>query len=224
MKIHEYQAKAILARHGVPIPRGAVVMAEIIVNSIGGELDVLLASKITSDALPELALGAVSESGFVRFEDSAFRMMVDQEEFDRLARRKIGDLQVRRQNYAPLVKPGNPKGRIVIIVDDGIATGATMMVAVESIRAQEPQRIVVASPVASSQAMERLKEEVDELIVLDVPEAFGAVSQFYEEFAQVSDADVIHLLSESRKKQPYRESREMAQTRVVSPVVSSPEA
>jgi predicted phosphoribosyltransferase len=203
------------------IPRGAVVMAEIMVNSIGGELDVLLVSKITSDALSEIAIGAVSETGFVRFEDTAFRMMVDKEELDRLARRKIADLQERRQIYAPLVKPGDPKGRTVIIVDDGIATGATMLVAIESIRALKPQRIVIASPVASNQAIERLKEVADELVVLHVPEVFGAVSQFYEEFGQVSDADVIHIMSESRKKQIYRESRGMAQTLVVSPVAPS---
>lgn len=201
LEIYRGQHPLVLA-----IPRGAVPMGEIVVNSIGGELDLLLVTKVTSDDRPELALGAVSETGLVHWEDHAFHSGFDRDQLDQLARAAVVSLVRRRSDYAPLVRQSSVEGRVVIIVDDGIATGATISVAIEAVRARNPKRLLVATPVASSQAVQKLQSLVDELIVLHVPKNFLAVSQFYDHFDQVSDGDVTRILNESRKKRPMQEA------------------
>lgn len=202
------------------IPRGAVPMGEIIVNSLGGELDIILTKKVTSERQPELAIGAVSETGLVRWEEYVADLGIEKEEMDRLYREAREALAAKRAMYAPLVRPSDIRGRIVIVVDDGIATGATMCVAVEAVRAQRPERIIVATPVASAHALSRLENLADDVVVLDVPKTFFAVSQFYEDFTQVTDDDVTRILNESRKKRPLQEARKRGRTgpeRIESP-------
>ncbi|MCM2282214.1 MAG: hypothetical protein NDI61_10245 [Bdellovibrionaceae bacterium] len=208
-ELEEYRGQAPLV---LAIPRGAVPMGEILVNSLGGELDVLLAKKITWEEHPELALGAVSETGLTRWEEHAFDMGLQEEELDRLKNQAIAALAEKRATYAPLVKKAEARGRNVIIVDDGVATGATMSVAIESVRVEEPARIIVATPVASDQAVSRLRALADDVVVLHVPRTFFAVSQFYEDFSQIRDDDVTRILNESRKKRPLREAQSRGRT------------
>lgn len=148
----------------------------------------------------------MSESGLVHWEDHAFALDLDEESRDRLARRVVAKLAAKRATYAPLVRPSDVTDRVVIVVDDGIATGATMGVALAAARARHPERLVVATPVASSQALERLGPLADDIVALSVPKTFFSISQFYEDFAQVSDDDVIRILNESRKKRPQQEA------------------
>ncbi len=188
------------------IPRGGVPVAEIIVESLGGELDLMLAGKMTSETNPELALGAITESGFTEYGPVSHQLGFERDELDKMARRTLALLQSKRELFVPLVPPVDPYDRVVILVDDGIATGATMSVAAQAVRAARPERLIVASPVASFHAVERLKQLADDVVVLDTPSPFYSVSQFYDDFSQVSDDDVIHILSESRKMKPMREA------------------
>lgn len=176
------------------IPRGAMPMAKVLADDLGGDLDVVLVHKIGAPGNPEYAIGSVSEFGTVYLTDSEYHST----EVDPIAVREIEKLKNRRKSYSPVHSPISPKGRIVIIIDDGIATGSTMLAAVRAVRGQKPARIVVAAPVASRSALDYLEREADEVIVFEKPKDFYAISQFYEEFPQVTDEEVFEILSEKK--------------------------
>jgi len=175
------------------IPRGAVSMAKIIADALGGELDVVLVRKLGHPSQPELAIGAVDESGNVFYSDCAYE--IDEGYLEAEKRRQFYIIRNRRAQYTPHRPPIDPKDRIVIVVDDGIATGSTMTVALRAIRAREPKKLVGAVAVASAQAARGMREEADALVCLKVPMEFYAVGQFFREFEQVSDEDVIKILA-----------------------------
>ena len=180
------------------IPRGAVSMAKIIADFLGGELDVVLVRKLGHPSQPELAIGAVNESGTVFLSDYAFGIdaaYVDQE--------KTGQLELlgrRRAQYTPARLPLDPQDRIVIVVDDGIATGSTMIAALRSVRGKKPAKLIGAVAVASAQAARAISDEADAIICLNMPDEFYAVGQFFREFSQVSDEEVISLLRQNERK------------------------
>jgi predicted phosphoribosyltransferase len=176
------------------IPRGAVPMGKVIAEQLEGELDVVLVRKLRAPFQHELAIGAVDESGWTTMAPYAAAAGADQ---DYIAAEKHLQLQIlhaRRAQYSPLCTPVDPAGRTVIVVDDGIATGATMTAALHGLRQRQPLKLICAVPVASLEALEKVRPMADAVVCLMTPANFQAVGQFYRDFPQVSDEAVIDLL------------------------------
>ncbi len=180
------------------VPRGAVPIAKIIAEALGGELDVVLVHKLGHPDQPELAIGAIDERGNSFLSEWATE--VDPEYIEAEKQRQLSVLRERRAQYTPRRQPIDPHGRIVIVVDDGIATGSTMMAALRAVRAKNPKKLISAVAVASTQAAQAVLRECDAVVCLNVPADFSAVGQFFEDFDQVSDEDVIVALRESAAK------------------------
>ncbi|HVW67265.1 MAG TPA: phosphoribosyltransferase family protein [Candidatus Peribacteraceae bacterium] len=173
------------------IPRGAVVMAKHIADGLNGDLDVVLVRKIGAPGNPEYAVGSVDESGHVT---ETAPGIVDSGYLDAKADEELRVIRNRRILYTPVRPPIDPKNRTVIIVDDGIATGSTMRAAVHFVRAHQPERVIVAAPVIAPDTLPMLREAADDVIFVEAPENFMAVAQFYDEFPQVTDEEVVELL------------------------------
>jgi predicted phosphoribosyltransferase len=181
-------------------------MARILAKRLGAELDVVLVHKIGAPGNPEYAIGSVSEFGSIYQTDAVAFYGFSPDEVKRTAQAEIQKLRQRRASYSPVRPPISPKGRIVIIVDDGIATGSTMLAAIRAIRAQSPERVVVAAPTAAPASVEILRQEADEVIAVDTPEHFFSISQFYDDFPQVSDEEVLEALSSPEARGSKREA------------------
>jgi predicted phosphoribosyltransferase len=198
--LSEYRGKNPLI---LGIPRGAVPMAKKIADSLQGELDVVLVHKIGAPLNPEFAVGSVSEFGKIYRSESLSESTVPPGYIEKAAQTEIARLKLRRLTYSPVRSPVNPKNRIVIIVDDGIATGSTVLAAIHAIRDQSPQKLIVAAPVGSPRTLDRLQAEVDHLVILETPTEFMSISQFYDEFPQVTDEEVLQALADT-KTSPYQ--------------------
>ena len=181
------------------IPRGAVPMGRIIADALYGDLDVVLVHKLGAPGNPELAIGAVSEDGHVFVGENARRIGVSQDYIEREADRQHQVLKERREAYTPERERFDPEGRTVIVVDDGVATGATMMAALDAVRRAEPKHLIVAVGVAPQSTLNQIREAADEVICLEVPEMFVAVGQAFREFGPVTDEDVIRILRSARE-------------------------
>lgn len=181
------------------IPRGAVPMGSILAEALGGELDVVLVHKIGAPGNPEYAVGAVSETGDVSVRPEAELEGVPRSWIDAEAARVLESLRERRRRYTPDRPPVDAAGRVVVVVDDGIATGATFEAALTLLRRQGPERLVAAVAVAPRRSLERLRPLADEVVCLDTPEPFFAVGQFFDDFRQVGDEEVLAILRASRE-------------------------
>jgi putative phosphoribosyl transferase len=181
------------------IPRGAVAMGRTLADALGGELDVVLVRKLRSPGSAEFAVGAVDETGWTYVAPHAASAGADPAYLEREKQFQIETLRWRRAQYTPARPPIDPAGRTVIVVDDGLATGATMMAALHSARARGPVRLVCAVPVAAPDSLELVRPHADEVVCLEAPEAFYAVGQFYDDFAQVEDEQVAALLAQPAK-------------------------
>jgi putative phosphoribosyl transferase len=180
------------------IPRGAVGMAAVIAEALEGELDVVLVRKLRAPGNPELAVGAVDESGWIYVASHAASVGADAAHIEREKRTQLETLRARRARYTPARPPLDPAGRIAIVVDDGLATGASMIAALHAVRAKSPQELVCAVPVAAPESLERVRPYADKLVCLAAPAEFYAVGQFYREFPQVEDDEVVRMLGEAR--------------------------
>jgi predicted phosphoribosyltransferase len=178
------------------IPRGGVVIGDIIASSLGAELDIVVSRKIGAPHNPELAIGAVMHDGSFFPNEHVIRTLNVKQEYvneqifvqEKEIQRRLAKFRGSKQ-YVLMNK-------IVILVDDGIATGATMIAAIRWLGGQQPKTLMVAVPVAPKDTFDRLKEEqkVDQVIVLFLPVAFSAVGEFYKDFSQVSDEEVIEIM------------------------------
>lgn len=177
------------------IPRGGVPMGRIIADALGGELDVVLVRKLGAPGNAEFAIGSVDESGWTYVADYAASTGADAAyiEAEKNAQRAV--MRRRRAEYTPVRPPIDPAGRVVMVVDDGLATGATMISALHALRTKSPARIVVAVPVSPPDTLKKVEALADETVCLTAPAHFAAVGQFYREFNQVSDAEVIAILN-----------------------------
>jgi predicted phosphoribosyltransferase len=175
------------------VPRGAVPMARIIAEALDGDLDVVLVRKLRAPGQPELAIGAVDEHGAIHrgsYFDLASESYLREE-----VRTQQQILRERRTRYTRAHPPVDAAGRVAIIVDDGVATGSSMLTAIASVRARRPERVIVAIAVAPPETLARLEEAADEVVCLYSPDEFFAVGQFFRDFSEVTDEMVVDALS-----------------------------
>jgi predicted phosphoribosyltransferase len=182
------------------LPRGGVVVAAQVARWLDAELDVVVARKLGSPVSPELAIGAVTANGG-RFlnEDVIAALGVSEAYIEGVTAVQRAEAQRREADLRGARPAPSIAGRVVILVDDGLATGATMRAAIRSVRQHRPRRLVVAVPVGSVEACTALRDEADEVVCLSAPQDFGAVGRFYGEFWQTEDAEVRELLAEAAR-------------------------
>jgi|SRR5450830_30960 len=190
-KLIEYRGKNPLI---LAIPRGAVPMAKIIADRLGGSYDVVLVRKLRAPLYPEFAIGSVDENGWTYIADYAASAGADNEYIAYEKQAQLDIIHKRRAQYTPIRPPIDPKGRIVIVVDDGLATGATMISALHGLRDRKPARLICAVPVSPPETLRKVAALADEVVCLETPIDFQAVGQFYVNFPQVEDSEVIEIL------------------------------
>lgn len=182
------------------LPRGGVPVAAEVARALEGPLDLILDRKIGVPFHPELAMGAVVDGSaplVVRNEDVIRMARVSEAEFVAVRDRELAEIKRRQARYVGERSYPDLKGRVVIVIDDGIATGATTRVALRAVRRQEPSRLVLAVPVAPTSTLQELRDEADEIVCLEDYEPFGTVGAYYYNFGQTSDEEVAALLARS---------------------------
>ena len=183
-------------RNGVvyAIPRGAATMGALLAQQLGADFDIVLTHKLGAPGNPEFAIGAVAESGWshVQYRGPG----IDDDYIRRETALQLERLHQRRQRYG--ADSVSAAGRVAIVVDDGLATGSTMIAALQTLRAQGPQRLICAVPVAAPDSLRRIRPLADEVVCLHAPADFHAVGQYYDSFDQVDDDEVIAALRDAR--------------------------
>lgn len=179
------------------IPRGGVVTGAVLARELGAELDVVLARKLRAPYQPELALGALGEDGEVHMMEFASRVHGVTEAYlaDERAH-QAEEIDARRRRFRAARPPAEVAGRSVLVTDDGVATGSTMLAALHVLRARAPRELIVAVPVAPPETVELLERNCDEVVCLLKPPNMGGISAFYRDFAQVEDTEALRLLRE----------------------------
>ncbi len=177
------------------IPRGGVVTGAVLARDLGAELDVVLARKLRAPGQPELAIGAIAEDGQTYLNHHARDFLDAIEDYLAVERHhQLGEISRRRQLFRAVRPPAGIVGRSVIVADDGIATGSTMIAALQAVRTQKPRELIAAAPVASPDRLEEVRHWCDEVVCLLAPEHFWAVGQFYDDFRPVEDEEAVELL------------------------------
>ncbi len=195
----EYRGKNPLV---LAIPRGAVPMAKVIAEELKGEMDVVLVRKLRAPGNPEYAIGSVDESGWAYIAPQAASTGADEDYLQREIATQLETMKQRRAQYTPVRLPIDPAGRIVIVIDDGLATGSTMIAALHALRAKKPAQLICAVPVAPPDTLERVRASADKVVCLSAPVEFYAVGQFYQDFQQVEDEEVVATLAASGHAPP----------------------
>jgi len=195
-----------LARHKLPanvivlaLPRGGVPVGLEVAKALHAPLDVVVVRKLGVPWQPELAMGAIA-GGFAQVlnEELIADLRVSRQEVNAAVAKERAELERREKLYRGGRPAPDLRGRVVLLVDDGLATGSTMLVAARYVRSLKPAKMIIAVPVGSVEACERLKKEADDLLCLATPPSFMAVGEWFEDFRQVSDAEVQRLLDEGR--------------------------
>lgn len=176
------------------IPRGAVPMARTIAERLDGEFDVVLVRKLRAPYQSELAVGSVNESGWTYVAPFAESYGADADYLEAEKRTQMETIRRRRAQYTPIRPPIDPAARVVIVIDDGLATGATMISALHALRASHPAELVCAVPVAPPDTLKKVEALADAVVCLEAPANFHAVGQFYRHFPQVDDEEVAAML------------------------------
>lgn len=187
------------------LPRGGLPVGFEIAAALEAPLDVVFVRKIGVPWQPELALGAVSDGGEAELivdKQLQTLLQIPDDYVEQARARQLVEIVRRRHAYLKGHPPVDVDDRTAIVVDDGIATGATMRVALRSVRRRKPRRLVLAVPVAPADSLDALRPEADEVVCLEVPDNMGAVGCYYRDFRQVSDAEVIELLDRARRAPP----------------------
>jgi putative phosphoribosyl transferase len=190
-RLKEYKGKNPLI---LAVPRGAVPMAKEIAKKLGGTYDIVLVRKLRAPFQPELAIGSIDESGWTYIADHAVTSGVDETYIKKEKELQLETIRKRRAQYTPYRAPADSADRIVIVVDDGLATGSTMIAALHGLRNRNPTKLVCAVPVSPPNTLYKVAELADEVVCLESPENFQAVGQFYINFPQVEDDEVIKIL------------------------------
>ena len=191
--LRRYKGRRVLVR---AIPRGAVPMGRIIADELDGDLDVVLVRKLAAPNAPEVAIGAVDENGETYLPEGLDDFRVPPGYLAEERARQLVVLRARRALYTPSHASISPAGRIVIVLDDGIATGATMVAALRATRRKDPAELIAASGVIARDTFDQVAAEADRVVCLQTPEYFGSVGNFFENFDQVEDDAVIAALAE----------------------------
>jgi len=181
------------------LPRGGVPVAARVAESLRAPLDVFLVRKIGVPGHAELAMGAIAEGGAVVLNDDLIASLdVPADAVERVKAREQQELERRQQLYRRSAAPPSVRDRVVILIDDGLATGSTMEAAILALRGLGPSRIVAAVPVGAQESCARIAAVADELVCASVPEWFNAVGQWYDDFSETSDDEVRRLLNARR--------------------------
>ena len=189
------------------LPRGGMPVAYEVAKELGAPLDVFLVRKLGVPGHEELAMGAIASGGVLVLDDGVVRWLgISEDQIQKTLARELDELRRREAAY----REGRPlpdlKGKTVILVDDGLATGASMQAAARAVRRHDPARIVVAVPVASRATCDQFREEVDEVVCAVTPAPFYAVGNWYEDFSQTSDEEVRELLELAAEQRRERDS------------------
>ena len=187
------------------LPRGGVPVGFEVARALAAPLDVLLVRKIGAPGYPELGLGAVVDGAdpHVVLNDSVMREVMPSPGYvEAETERQLAEIERRRRLYRGDRPAPSVAGRVVILVDDGIATGGTVTAALRGLAAAKPARLVLAVPVAPPDVLETLSQLADDVVCLSAPYVFGAVGRFYEDFSQTTDEEVIRLLAEAAADHP----------------------
>jgi predicted phosphoribosyltransferase len=179
------------------VPRGGLVIGAVLARELGADLDVVLARKLRAPEQPELAVGAISESGEVYLNPQAQEVFGPLEDYlDEERRHQLAEIARRKELFRAVRPPAPVAGRSVLVTDDGVATGSTMIAALRVIRAQAPHELIVAVPVGSPDRLEEVRAWCDDVVCLHSPRQFHAIGQFYADFTQLEDEHVLELLRE----------------------------
>lgn len=184
----------------VALPRGGVPVAEQVAEALDLPLDILLVRKVGAPGYPEVAIGAISDGETMQLtinREVCGQLGLDEEEVRDLARDVLPELERRKRLYCEDRPTLAVKGRPVIVVDDGAATGATLRIALRVLRERGAGRLVVALPVAPAEALDGLRSLADDVVCLETPSSFRAVGAYYQDFRQVDDEDVIRILGQT---------------------------
>ncbi len=179
------------------LPRGGVVVGAEIAQMLQCDCDVLLVKKLRAPDDPELAVGAICEDGKAFFSEDVCKVTgATQEYLDNEIEARLAEIAEQRRMYRKIKAYISPTDRVAILVDDGLATGATMIAAVQATALSRPRKLIVAVPVSPPDTLDKLKgmPQVNEVVCLDTPDWFQGVGQFYEDFQQVSDEEVVRIL------------------------------
>jgi putative phosphoribosyl transferase len=180
------------------LPRGGVPVASSIAKVLEVPLDVILVRKLGVPGHEEYAMGAIAHGGLCILQHEVLEALeIPTSVVENMAQRALVEIDRQERLYRSNQPPVLVRDRIVILVDDGMATGSSMLIAVKTLRKMMPARIIVATPVAPPETCQKLRSEVDELICLSTPDPFYAVGLWYEDFEQTTDGEVIRLLEES---------------------------